>query len=148
MICQRIEEGEQFWCAGNLYTMLIPRDATQSFEAVLETIEPGITTPPNAHENFAQMYFIVSGKARVWIGEESKETSGPAVAFIPQNTNHYVKNIGDAPLKYIYVSIWPGTIPESDGREWRSSVKAMVKMYASRGYPAQRKGVTPVEPQT
>lgn len=138
MICQTIDNGEQFWCAGNLYTMLIPRDATQCFEAVLETIEPGIMTAPNAHENFAQMYFIVSGKARVWIGDETNDTSGPAVAYIPQNTNHYVKNIGDVPLQYIYVSIWPGTIPESDGRKWRDSVEAMVKMYATRGFPARR----------
>ncbi len=138
MICQSISDGEKFWCAGNLYTMLIPRDATKCFEAVLETIEPGIVTPPNAHANFVQMYFIVSGKARVWIADETKDVSGPAVAFIPQNTNHYVKNIGESPLKYIYVSIWPGTIPESDGREWRQSVSEMVKMYASRGYPAQR----------
>ena len=119
MICQTIDEGEQFWCAGNLYRMLIPRDATQSFEAVLETIPPGIVTPPNAHENLAQMYFIVSGKAQVSIGGETKETSGPAVAYIPKNTNHYVKNIGDVPLQYIYVSIWPGIIPEADGRQWR-----------------------------
>jgi mannose-6-phosphate isomerase-like protein (cupin superfamily) len=138
MICHRIDEGEKFWCAGNLYTMLIPRDETKCFEAVLETIEPGIVTPPNAHENFVQMYFIISGKARVWIGEESKDTSGPAVAFIPQNTNHYVKNTGDVPLQYIYVSIWPGSISEADGLQWRASVEAMVKMYASRGYPARR----------
>ena len=140
MICQRIDEGEQFWCAGNLYTMLIPRDATKCFEAVLETIEPGIVTPPNAHENFAQMYFIVSGKARVWIGDETTDTYGPAIAYIPQKTNHYVKNIGDDPLQYIYVSIWPGTIAESDGREWRKSVEAMVEMYTARGYPARRDG--------
>lgn len=138
MICQRIDEGEKFWCAGNLYTMLIPRDDTKCFEAVLETIEPGITTPPNAHPNFVQMYFIVSGNARVWIGSECRDTSGPAVAFIPQNTNHYVKNIGDLPLHYIYVSIWPGVIPESDGREWRASKEAMVKFYASRGFPEKR----------
>jgi oxalate decarboxylase/phosphoglucose isomerase-like protein (cupin superfamily) len=60
------------------------------------------------------------------------------VAYIPRNTNHYVKNIGDVPLQYIYVSIWPGTIPESDGRKWRESVDAMVMMYAERGFPARR----------
>src|ERR1700752_3730885 len=134
MICQRIDEGEQFWCAATLYTMLIPRDETKCFEAVLETIEPGVVTPPNAHQNFVQMYFIVSGKARVWVGDETTDTSGPAVASIPQNTNHYVKNVGEVPLQYIYVSIWPGTISESDGREWRKSVEAMVEMYASRGF--------------
>ena len=139
MICQRIDEGEKFWCAGNLYTMLIPRDATKCFEAVLETIEPGVVTPQNAHKNFVQMYFIVSGQARVWIGDEVTDTSGPGVAFIPLNTNHYVKNIGIEPLHYIYVSIWPGSIPESDGQEWRKAASAMVEMYASRGFPAQRK---------
>jgi mannose-6-phosphate isomerase-like protein (cupin superfamily) len=139
MICHRVDEGEKFWCAGNLFNMLIPRDATKCLEAVLETIEPGITTPPNAHESFVQVYFIVSGSAQVWIGEETQQTSGPAVAFIPQNTNHYVKNIGDIPLQYVYVSIWPGAIPESEGHQWRESMEAMVKAYASRGYPAQRK---------
>jgi hypothetical protein len=50
-----------------------------------------------------------------------------------------VKNIGVEPLHYIYVSIWPGSIPESDGREWRKAASDMVEMYASRGFPVQRK---------
>ena len=74
--------------------MLIPREGMKCVEAIRETNEPGIVTPPNAHENFAQMYFIVSGKARVRMGGETKDTLGPAVAFVPQNANHY-ENIGD-----------------------------------------------------
>jgi mannose-6-phosphate isomerase-like protein (cupin superfamily) len=74
--------------------MLIPGEGTKCVEAVRETIEPGIVTPPNPH---AQIYFIVSGKARVWIGDETKDTLGPAAGFVPQNTNHYVNHIGDVP---------------------------------------------------
>ena len=75
MICRRLDEGEQFWCAGNVYTMLIPRDDTRCFEAVLETVQPGKATPPNAHETFVQMYFVVCGHARVHIGGDVREIS-------------------------------------------------------------------------
>lgn len=58
MICRTLDEGEQFHCAGNLYTMLIPRDDTCCFEAALESVAPGGATPPNAHATFVQMYFF------------------------------------------------------------------------------------------
>ena len=134
MICKTLDEGEQFWCAGNLYTMLIPRDETSCFEAALETIEPGRATPPNAHATFVQMYFFVRGSARVHIGMEACEIEGPAVAYVPRETNHYVENIGDGALSYVYVSIWPGEIPEDDGRTWREACDAMIKAYQSQGY--------------
>jgi mannose-6-phosphate isomerase-like protein (cupin superfamily) len=105
----------------------------------METIAPGRATPTNAHATFVQMYFMVSGKARVHVGGGTKETSGPAVAFIPLNTQHHVENIGDVPLQYIYVSIWPGEIPVEDGRQWSEARDAMVRYYESRGFSAQGK---------
>ena len=137
MICRRLDEGEQFWCAGNVYTMLIPRDDTRCFEAVLETVQPGKATPPNAHETFVQMYFVVRGHARVHIGGDVREIVAPAVAFVPQRTQHHVENSGNEPLQYVYVSIWPGTIPAEDGLTWREARDSMVKMYAERGYSPQ-----------
>jgi mannose-6-phosphate isomerase-like protein (cupin superfamily) len=139
MICRGLDEGEQFLCAGNLYTMLIPRDDTQCFEAVLESVAPGRATPPNAHATFVQMYFVVAGRARVHIGEESREASAPAVAFVPLNTQHHVENIGDSALQYIYVSIWPAGIPPEDGLQWREACEAMIQAYESKGYSAQPK---------
>ena len=137
MICRKLNEGEHFWCAGNLYTMLIPRDETRCFEAVLESVQPGGATPPNAHETFVQMYFLVRGKARVHIGGEVQETAAPGVAFIPLRTQHHVENTGDEPLEYVYVSIWPGEIPVEDGLTWREARDSMVQAYADRGYAAQ-----------
>ncbi len=139
MICRRLDQGEQFLCAGNLYTMLIPRDDTGCFEAVLETVAVGRATPPNAHETFVQMYFVVAGRARVHIGGEISETTAPAVAFVPLNTPHHVENIGDSALQYIYVSIWPGKIPLEDGLQWREACDAMIRGYESKGYSAQPK---------
>jgi mannose-6-phosphate isomerase-like protein (cupin superfamily) len=139
MICRRLDEGEQFLCAGNLYTMLIPRDDTQCFEAALESVAPGRATPPNAHATFVQMYFVVAGRARVHIGGETTEIAAPAVAYVPLNTRHHVENIGDSDLRYIYVSIWPGKIPPEDGLQWRKACDAMIRAYESQGYSAQPK---------
>jgi len=137
MICQTLEEGERFWCAGALYTMLIARDDTRCFEAVLETIEPGRATPRNAHATFVQMYFIVEGRARVHIGGETRDVAAPAVAYIPLRTDHHVENVGESVLRYVYVSIWPGEIPPEDGQAWREARDAMIQLYESQGYPAQ-----------
>lgn len=136
MICRRLDEGEQFLCAGNLYTMLIPRDDTQCLEAALESVAPGRATPPNAHATFVQMYFVVAGRARVHIGAETTEIAAPAVAYVPLNTQHHVENIGDSDLQYIYVSIWPGKIPPEDGLQWREACDAMIRAYESKGYSA------------
>lgn len=137
MICRTLDEGERFWCAGALYTMLIPRDDTRCFEAALETIEPGRATPRNAHKTFVQMYFIADGLARVHIGADTREVAAPAVAYVPLMTDHYVENIGESPLRYIYVSIWPGEIPPEDGTTWREAKDAMVRHYEAQGYPSQ-----------
>ena len=80
----------------------------------------------------------VAGTARVHIGGEQREITAPAVAFVPRQTDHHVENIGDTPLQYIYVSIWPGKIPVEDGLSWREASEAMIRMYNSRGYSPQR----------
>jgi Tol biopolymer transport system component len=67
----------------------------------METIEAGHATPPNAHRSFVQMYFMVSGRAHVYIGGEQREITAPAVAFVPRETEHHVENISDEPLQYV-----------------------------------------------
>jgi mannose-6-phosphate isomerase-like protein (cupin superfamily) len=137
MNCLTLDEGEPFWCAGSLYKMLIARDETRCFEAVLETIAPGRATPPNAHATFVQMYFLVEGAARVHIAGETRDITAPGVAYIPLRAEHHVENTGLTPLKYIYVSIWPGKIPSEDGLSWREARDSMIRYYESLGYGAQ-----------
>ncbi len=111
MICVQLNEGEAFHCAGNLYRMLIPRDSTGCLESALEVVAPGGATSPNMHESFVKIYSIFSGIARLYIGDEYRDVSAPAVAFVPRRTNHWVENRGNHPLEYVYTSIWPGQMP-------------------------------------
>jgi mannose-6-phosphate isomerase-like protein (cupin superfamily) len=135
LICQHIDDGELFECAGNRYAMLIPRDQTRCLEAVLETVMPGGSTPPNAHETFVQLYVLLAGSARLRIGSEIREVQSPSVAFIPKQTVHCIENTGGVPLRYLYVSIWPGAIPAEEDRPWREICARMIADYAERGFP-------------
>jgi mannose-6-phosphate isomerase-like protein (cupin superfamily) len=80
------------------------------------------------------MYFFVTGSARVHIGMETREVEAPAVAYVPKQTHHFVENTGDSVLSYVSVSIWPGEIPQEDGRTWREACDTMIKAYQSQGY--------------
>ena len=139
MICQSIHDGEEFQCAGNSYRMLVPRDSTRCLEAVLETLEPGSSTPSNAHETFVQLLVFLKGKGRVHIDHKIREVETPTIAFIPRNTIHFVENVGDEDLSYMYISIWPGVIPPVEDKPWREICAEMISDYALRGFPPNSK---------
>ena len=136
MLCKSLSEGERFRCAGNDYLMLLPRDLTDCCEVVLEKVAVGRRTPPNAHATFNQIYIVLSGDAEITIGDKTSRVCAPAVAYIPQNTNHYAVNMGTVELQYLYVSVWPQGIPakEKDGG-WRQAYVDIIQEYVDRGYP-------------
>jgi quercetin dioxygenase-like cupin family protein len=139
MFAQQFHEGEPFRCAGNDFVMLLPRDITQSCEAVLEMLRPGASTPPNSHKAFVQIYLIWSGKAEIHVGSETKQLTAPAVAFVPRNTEHWAVNLSsDQELHYLYISVWPKGIPENEIQGgWKKVYADIVETYVSRGYPVE-----------
>ena len=138
MFCKTFEEGERFRCAGNYYTMLLPRDLTQSCEVVLEKVAVGKKTPPNAHPTFQQIYIILAGEGNITIGDDTRHVVAPAGAFIPKNTHHQVMNTGPVEFQYLYVTVWPDGIPrqEIEGG-WQKIYADMKQEYSERGYPVE-----------
>ena len=136
MYVRQFAEGVKFGCAGNDYVMLLPREETNCCEAVLERISAAGKTPPNAHSSFMQVFIVLAGEAEITVGPETRRVSAPALAYIPQNTNHSVINTGSGELQYVYISVWPDGIPreERDGG-WRRVYADMIQEYAERGYP-------------
>lgn len=136
MYVREFAEGIKFGCAGNDYVMLLPREETNCCEAVLERISGAGRTPPNAHSTFMQIFIVLAGEAEITIGQETRRVSAPALAYIPQKTNHSVLNLGKDELRYVYISVWPDGIPreERDGG-WRRVYADMIQEYADKGYP-------------
>ncbi len=136
MHLKHFHEGEPFRSAGNDFLMLLPRDLSRCCEVVLQKIRPGGKTPSNAHETFLQVYVFLHGEGDLVIGAEERHVESPAVALIPQRTNHYVVNrLSNQELHYLYISMWPDGIPEEEiAGGWKKIYERMIQEYVDRGF--------------
>ena len=78
---------------------------TQRVALIRQTYEPGGKHFPHEHESSEQIYYLVEGKARVRIGDETFEVGPGTVFYIPPNTDHELINIGDGPLVNLLIGV-------------------------------------------
>jgi len=66
--------------------------------------EVGSMIPDHVHEESEEVLFLISGKARIVIEGEGEYEIGPETAFYsPLGKKHRVENIGDEPLRIVWV---------------------------------------------
>ncbi len=66
--------------------------------------EVGSMIPDHVHEESEEVLFLISGKARIVIEGIGSWEIGPETAFYsPLGIKHRVENIGDEPLKLVWV---------------------------------------------
>ena len=70
---------------------------------------PGGWITDHIHSNAEQWYFILEGQGTMKVGTEEKLAEQGTVVFIPRNTVHAYKVVGDKPLRILNVATWfPG----------------------------------------
>ena len=66
--------------------------------------EVGSMIPDHMHEESEEVLFLMSGKAKIVIEGEGEWEIGPETAFYsPRGKKHRVENIGDEPLRIVWV---------------------------------------------
>ena len=102
------EEGHAIKPFGlNMRVLLRTEDTDGVFSALLVEHEPGAVVPPHFHRKQEEYFCILEGTYELQIGDV-KKTAGPGtIAFIPRNTTHTFKNVGDSVGKMVDWSI-PG----------------------------------------
>ncbi len=66
--------------------------------------EMGSMIPDHVHEESEEVLFLISGRAKIVIEGEGEWEIGPETAFYsPVGVKHRVENIGDEPLRIIWV---------------------------------------------
>jgi len=81
------------------------------------TLEPNGGQVPWHNQESEEIYFVIEGTGEMCLGEERQTvTSGQAVN-IPPGVFHQITNIGDMPLKMIYVYG-----PAGDVAHWRQEL--------------------------
>lgn len=66
--------------------------------------EVGSMIPDHVHEESEELLFLISGKAKLVIEGMGEWEIGPETAFYsPKGVKHRLENIGDEPLKLVWV---------------------------------------------
>jgi mannose-6-phosphate isomerase-like protein (cupin superfamily) len=73
-----------------------------------EEIPRGAMIPPHGHHGQDELLIIETGKAQVWLGDESREIHAGAMVYIPSETWVSLKNVGKEPIRLAFVFSAPG----------------------------------------
>ncbi|OQX83609.1 cupin [candidate division KSB1 bacterium 4484_87] len=109
----------------------------KSFSMGYVTLEPNGGQVPWHNQEQEEVYFIIEGKGEMCLGEEKMEMTGGQAVFIPPGVFHQLTNIGDEPLKMIYVYG-----PAGDVAHWRQELDGTLPV-AGKDVPPLPEGAQP-----
>ena len=107
--------------------IVIDRSECSNSEVFVVVVEPGKATHLHKHDDTEQVFYVLSGKGELGIGEDqqTEEIVPGDVVRVPVFTWHSVKCLGDVDLVYLAIDCFserPSAEPT-----WDSHVRAMCK---------------------
>ena len=72
-----------------------------AFTQWVETTPPGAGPPPHWHTNEDEWFFVLEGRVSFLTDGVWHEAGPGAAAFMPKNSVHAFKNVGDVPLRML-----------------------------------------------
>jgi mannose-6-phosphate isomerase-like protein (cupin superfamily) len=107
--------------------LVMDRAEATASESFITVMEPGEAPPLHVHHDTEQVFFVLSGQGRLIIGEDERD-QGPIapgdLVRIPPGTWHKVPCVGDEPLRYLVVDVFPGGRPTAEPT-WESHVRVV-----------------------
>ena len=74
----------------------------------LNCFEPGQSQPIHAHRGADKFYFVVSGKARMRVGDETRETGAGTLVWAPAEIPHGVEEALERTVMLVAIAPPPG----------------------------------------
>ena len=82
-------------------------------------LHPGHESDPDVHPDADEIYYVVSGKGKLVLGDEEFTVSKGMTIFIPANVHHQSFNPGDEDLVYYFIfASPPGGPAKQDSQGW------------------------------
>jgi len=68
-----------------------------------ETLPPGCAVTPHHHREIEEIYYVVSGRGSMTVGDETREVIAGDAIYVPRNHRHSLSNTGSEPIRLILV---------------------------------------------
>ena len=90
----------------------------KNFSTGFVVLEPNGGQVPWHNQEQEEVYFVLEGTAEMCLGEERKTLTSGQAAYIPTKVFHQLTNLGDTPLKMIYIYG-----PAGDVAHWKQELE-------------------------
>ncbi|HSW44807.1 MAG TPA: cupin domain-containing protein [Phycisphaerae bacterium] len=94
------------------------------------TLEPGGGQVPWHNQEQEEVYFVVEGTGEMCLGSERQVVKSGQAAFIPPGVFHQLTNVGDTPLKMMYIYG-----PAGDVAHWKQELEGTLPRAAEEAPP-------------
>ena len=85
--------------ASEIREILAPRNSSIKNQSLAEArIAPGQTTEEHYHLHSEEIYYILRGKGRMWLENDSREIRAGDGIAIPPGTRHKIENSSQGPM--------------------------------------------------
>ena len=105
-------KGNSIWVLGDLYTFKLTGEQTMgAFTVIEQVIQPESGPPPHTHRREDELFYVLEGKFSFMCANKSDVFESGSFIYIPKNTLHTFKNIGDKQGRLL-VTISPAGLEE------------------------------------
>lgn len=87
--------------------LLLDLRETETIAIGYVALQPGESTAVGFHDNEEEGYVVLSGRARLTLGDSQQELEKGHVVYVPRNTKHQMTCISEEPLEYLYFANFP-----------------------------------------
>ncbi len=121
-------EIKQYRFPTHLNYLIMDRSEARGSEVFIVEIEPDQSTPSHQHDDMEQIFYILSGRGYLKIGEEEKQypLQPGNVVRIPVATLHTISCTGKISLRYLAVDCFLEGLPDEEPT-WDDHVKQVCR---------------------
>jgi mannose-6-phosphate isomerase-like protein (cupin superfamily) len=66
-----------------------------------EVLPPGRAVTPHHHNQLEEIYYILSGRGLMTVGDEKREVGAGDAIYVPRGHKHTLENIGAEPIRLL-----------------------------------------------
>jgi len=130
MIVKDINRGKDYRWSTHINSLLIDRKDTEGSEVFLTTTESKEFVPRHIHNDNEQLYYVIEGEGLITYRPSSETTDKEVkikagqVVFIPLRTEHQITCVGEKPLIYLTIDVFPKGKP-TDEPTWDAHARKL-----------------------